>query len=76
MSLSRKSDKLRFTENTVVRLRKGVSNTKGPRRKTFITGFITDVDGGVYLDEPLEGFRAWNTDELEIVGDGSMKNLK
>lgn len=64
-----------FTENTVVRLKRGVSTQSGPREKAYIIGWIAGVKGGVVLNRPLDKFTSWNIDELEIVGDGSMENL-
>jgi hypothetical protein len=32
-----------------------------------IVGFIHDVEGGVILDKPVEGFRCWNIKDLRVV---------
>lgn len=64
-----------FTENTVVRLKKGVSWPSSPRQKAYIIGFIAGVKNGVVLNQKLAGLTAWNIDNLEIVGNGSLKNL-
>ena len=68
-------DAKKFTENTVVRLKKSVSRQSGPRQKAYIVGWLSDVPGGVVLSEKIHGCKTWNVDDLEIVGDGSLKNL-
>jgi len=55
----------KITKGAVVRL-------KNRKRKAVVVGDkITIgnevVEGGVFLDKPLGGFRYWNADELSLV---------
>ena len=63
----------RITENSLVRLREEYAN-KGRREQATVTGWISDIDGGVIVSPPLEGFRCWNVEHLELVPRKGKKN--
>jgi hypothetical protein len=53
-----------------VRLRRAVHRVAarvypGPRLVTTIEGLFTDVEGGVVLQDRLDGFYCWNVADLE-----------
>ena len=52
-----------------VRLKLGQSNRPGPRPLATIKNVYTSIPGGVRVEPELCGFRSWNLDALEFVGD-------
>lgn len=51
-----------------VRLKLGLSRLRGPRRTAKIVRVLRDIQGGVVLDNPLDGqFIVWNRADLELV---------
>ena len=36
------------------------------RRKRTIVSFLPDVQGGIELDKPIEGFRYWNIADASV----------
>lgn len=52
---------------TLVRLKLSTKTRPGKREVARVLRLIEDVRGGVYLDNPLEGFWTWNVEDLEPV---------
>lgn len=50
---------------TKVRLQKGVSRTRGPRKTAVVIGRYSDIKGGLIIEPRLDGFRSWNVQDLE-----------
>jgi hypothetical protein len=55
---------VRFKVGTVVRLRRQVQ-PHGERQWTSVRSLLTDVPGGVMLEDQIGGFRSWNVQDLE-----------
>ena len=53
-----------FPVNTVVK-------AKGGFHHAMVLRHYRGIAGGVILSQPLEGFRAWNVTELEVVPTGT-----
>lgn len=49
----------------VVRLRRRNAETF-PRQFTTVRALMSDVEGGVWLNEALEWSRGWNVEDLEV----------
>lgn len=63
-TLVESSTKSAFKAGSTVRLKKHAgSQTETAKIKTLLTG----VDGGVFLETPLDGSRYWNIDDLELM---------
>lgn len=55
----------RIRVGSVVRLTR-VQATALPRQWTRVQALLPDVEGGVWLEEPLEWSRGWNVEDLEV----------
>ena len=38
---------------------------KGKKRTAIIVAMLSSIDGGVFLDRSLNGYRYWNVEDLE-----------
>jgi hypothetical protein len=47
---------------TMVRLKKAVAD--GDTAKAKVLALLTDIEGGLFLDKPLNGFRYWNIKDV------------
>lgn len=36
-------------------------------RAAIVKGAYSDIEGGVFLDRPLSGFKSWNVCDLQLV---------
>ena len=53
-------------KGTVVRLKRKLRGKRNHKRTAVNVGFYRDIEGGVILDTPLEGFWSWNVRDLEV----------
>lgn len=59
-----------FKIGDTVRLKKSVAKARGMKDKNEtvkISGFYTEVEGGVILDSYIDDFCSWNIEDLELV---------
>lgn len=63
---------MKFKIGTKVKLKESVTRGLVPsgREDNFeavIERFLSDIDGGVYLSQDLNGLKYWNVSDLEVV---------